>query len=391
MAEYISKITLPNGVTYEVKDLGARQLIQDIASAGISFVISTSAGDTPLGVQWRVGDTLITGTLAPSKAATAIYLVPATLTSAKDVYMEYVCVLSGETYIWEKLGDTDVDISSLGGLAYKNEVSGTVSVIDSVSGTFNGNAVSSTGKYTPTGNVSATFSGADLSLSTSLTPSGYVTSTLGDDATAEVNISYTPAGTITKPAVTVSAPKTAAGASKLATAGSVTAGTAPSFTEGTFTAGSFTQGKDTFVAPTLTTSVEGETLTIAFTAGSFTQGFDTYRSASKAKDTFNAGSQTVVTLPTFTDVAVISGVTAALASAPTFNGAAATLNASAAVSGTINSTFTGTAQTISLSGKPAGTISAEFAGVQGDINVSGTTAGSVSITTSSVTKTITSK
>ena len=110
--------------------------------------------------------------------------------------------------------------------------------------------------------------------------------------------SFTPAGTVTKPNITVSAPKTVGGASKLSTSGSVTRGTLPSFTEGKFTQGSFTQGTDTFVKPVLTTSVTDEVLTISFTQGSFTQGVDNYVKPTKAADTWNAGTVTQVVLPT---------------------------------------------------------------------------------------------
>lgn len=434
MAEFISKITLPDGKSYEIKDLGARQLIQDIAAKGISFAISTSAGDTPLGISWTKGDTLITGTLAPSAAVTAIYLVPAKTPSGVDIYAEYICVKSGETYVWEKLGTTETVISNLGDLAYKNSVSGSVEVINDVSANFHDGIANISGSFTPEGSVAANFSGAQMTVSGSVTPKGTVATTLGADVAADVSITYkptgtvtgsflsgsitatgqyTPKGTINKPNVTVTASKTTAGASKVVTNGSVVAGTAPSFTEGAFTAGSFTQGTDNFVAPTLTTSVDGETLTINFTAGSFTQGKDTYKSSAKAKDTFTAGSPTAVTLPTFNDIDIISDVTAALASAPTFTGTdeditvtgvsngsitdlkfvgtSATLSTSAPISGTINSEFTGTAATVSLVGTPTGTISATFTGSAGNISGEGAVTGAVTITTSTTTKNITSK
>ena len=434
MAEFISKITLPDGKSYEIKDLGARQLIQDIASKGISFAISTSTGDTPLGISWTKGDTLITGTLAPSASVTAIYLVPAKTTGDADIYAEYICVKSGEIYVWEKLGTTETTISNLGDLAYKNSVSGSVEVIDTVSANFHDGVASLSGSFTPEGSVSASFTGAQMTVSGSVTPTGTITTTLGDDAVADVSITYkptgtvtgsfvsgsitatglyTPKGTINKPNINVTASKITAGASKTLSAGSVTPGIAPTFTEGAFTAGSFAQGTDNFVAPTLTTSVDGETLTINFTAGSFTQGKDTYKSSTKAKDTFTAGSQTAVDLPTFEDIDIISDVTAALATAPTFTGTgeditvtgsssgsitdlkfvgtSAILSSSAPLSGTINSQFTGKATAVSLTGTPSGTISATFTGSDGAISANGSVTGAVTVTTSTTTKNITSK
>ena len=107
MADSISKITWPDNHTYELIDFGARRLIKDLSSAGISFIISNTAGDTPLGVTWTKGETLVTGTLQPSGTITGIYLVPVTNTGEHNIYAEYICAKSGEaTYIWEKLGTT---------------------------------------------------------------------------------------------------------------------------------------------------------------------------------------------------------------------------------------------------------------------------------------------
>lgn len=434
MAEYISRITLPDGITYDVKDLEARKLIAQIQSAGISFKISTSAGDTPKGVTWTKGDTQIVGTLEPSAAIVSIYLVQVQKTETNNIYAEYICVKSGETYIWEKLGTTDISLDGLGDLAYKNSVSGSVEVIDSVSAQLNNGAATVTGTITPAGTVAASFTGESLTMSTSVTPKGTVVSTLGDDAVAAVRINYkpagtvaasfsgsnmtstgsfTPAGTITKPNINVTLSTTTGGASKVATTGTVTAGVAPSFTEGAFTSGTFTQGKDTFVAPTLTTSVANETLVINFVPGSFTQGNDTYKSAAKAKDTWSAGSVTKVTLPTFNSVDLVSGVSAALAAAPTFTGTegdvsvtgttagsitglsftgtSASLSASAAVTGTVNSTFTGSATSISVTGTPKGAVGATFTGTEATVESSGAVTGNVAVTTGKATKTITSK
>ena len=324
---YISKITLPNGITYEIKDVEARDLINQLAVKGISVTVSTTPETTPIGVEW-VGDggTKVIGTLEASAEINSIYLVRSKNASGKDIYDEYIVLKSGEAYVWEKLGDTDISIDDLGDLAYKDSVTGSVEFVDSVTATFTGGVSNVEGKLTPAGNISAEFIGNSLSSTGSYTPEGSVSAELQEDASASVSISYkpsgvvsgsftgsdmistgsfTPAGTVTKPNITVSAPKTVGGASKLSTSGSVTRGTLPSFTEGKFTQGSFTQGTDTFVKPVLTTSVTDEVLTISFTQGSFTQGVDNYVKPTKAADTWNAGTVTQVVLPTFNDVDVI--------------------------------------------------------------------------------------
>lgn len=77
--------------------------------------------------------------------------------------------------------------------------------------------------------------------------------------------------------------------------------TAPSIGAGFWTEGSaasFVQGTDTFNAGSATI----DEVAAKWTAPTFEQGKDTYVAPSKAADTFNAGTQTQVTLPTFTTV-----------------------------------------------------------------------------------------
>ena len=103
---YISKITI-NGVTYLLKDSEAQH-------GGISFILSTDASTTPLGVTWEKEGVTITGTLAAADAVPgAIYLVPASEIATKNIYYEYVAVESGSDYIWEQLGDTRVSLAGL--------------------------------------------------------------------------------------------------------------------------------------------------------------------------------------------------------------------------------------------------------------------------------------
>ena len=144
----ISTITLPSGTTYEIADLAARA-----ASAGIHMVKCTQASDTPQGVKWMDGSTEITGSLAASSDTTGkFYLVPEATQSSKDIFGEYVTVIDGSNYSWEKIGTTDIDLSSLGSLAYKDNASGT---------------------YTPAGSVAApVISVSSAGATSSITPFG---------------------------------------------------------------------------------------------------------------------------------------------------------------------------------------------------------------------------
>jgi len=124
---YISRITLPDGKTYEIKDAEARELIAQIAAGSLAFVKCTAAGDTPDGVTWDDDGTSVVGTLtASSETNGKIYLVPSVNGKGKDIFDEYTTINTGTkespTWIWEKLGDTEINFDNLGQLATKNSV-----------------------------------------------------------------------------------------------------------------------------------------------------------------------------------------------------------------------------------------------------------------------------
>ena len=115
----ISKITLPSGNTYDIKDAVARQAI----AGGITFIVAWSGASTPVvsdipeGVVVTYNGTNYTGTKTAASAQTgAFYLVKSG--SGTNAYDEYV-VANGA---WEKMGSQEVDLSGLGALAYKNRV-----------------------------------------------------------------------------------------------------------------------------------------------------------------------------------------------------------------------------------------------------------------------------
>ena len=140
--KYISQITLPNGTTYYIKDAEARQWINELVAGGLTFKVAwngevptTEAEKTamraliPEGVVVKYGsgssDTMV-GTLAPSADTKPyIYLVKMTNNATRDAFEEYVTIQTGtnpDTYAWEKLGDTEINFSNLGELAWKDSV-----------------------------------------------------------------------------------------------------------------------------------------------------------------------------------------------------------------------------------------------------------------------------
>ena len=120
----ISRIQMPSGNVYEIKDAVARQAI----AGGVSFIIAWNGNSTPVvsdipaGVVVRYNGTDYTGTLsADSSQAGAFYLV-ASSDTVQNVYSEYVAIGTTGSKTWEKLGDTTIDLSDLGALAYKDSV-----------------------------------------------------------------------------------------------------------------------------------------------------------------------------------------------------------------------------------------------------------------------------
>lgn len=120
----ISRIQMPSGNVYDIKDAVARQAI----AGGVSFIIAWNGSSTPVvadipaGVVVTYNGTDYTGTLAAdSSQAGAFYLV-ASSDTAQNIYSEYVAIGTTGSKTWEKLGDTTIDLSDLGALAYKDSV-----------------------------------------------------------------------------------------------------------------------------------------------------------------------------------------------------------------------------------------------------------------------------
>jgi hypothetical protein len=123
----ISKIQMPSGNVYDIKDAVARSLI----SGGVSFNIAWNGSSTPVvanipeGVVVTYNDTDYTGTLTAANATSgSFYLVKSNTQKggSLDVYDEYTVITSGNNKYWEKIGDTQLDLSDLGSLAYKDSV-----------------------------------------------------------------------------------------------------------------------------------------------------------------------------------------------------------------------------------------------------------------------------
>lgn len=122
MAE-ISKIKLPNGTTYDIKDAVARQMITGAWSivwtksqlAGSSAPSTAQKAEIPSAatVYYNNGAAHTTGTLAASAdTLNHVYLVATHPTEGGDYYEEWVTINESTTstasYVWEKIGDTQI-------------------------------------------------------------------------------------------------------------------------------------------------------------------------------------------------------------------------------------------------------------------------------------------
>ena len=113
----ISRIQLPSGNYYDIKDATAREMI----SGGVSFIIAWDGSaapvvaDIPAGVVVTYSGTSYTGTMSAENAqAGAFYLVrSSTPAGVLDVYDEYVPVGTTGAKTWEKIGDTQLNLTDV--------------------------------------------------------------------------------------------------------------------------------------------------------------------------------------------------------------------------------------------------------------------------------------
>lgn len=169
MAE-ISKITLPSGNTYDIKDSTARQMI----AGGVSFIVAWDgtgtavAANIPKGV--KAGS--VTGTLEAADAQSgAFYLVKSSSTPSSetlDIYDEYA-VIGSATKSWEKLGDTKLNLTDVvTGVSLTKQ---TDTVLGEATTFTNGSSsVTFTGGTTDTFVKSVSVSKGDKLVTTTITP-----------------------------------------------------------------------------------------------------------------------------------------------------------------------------------------------------------------------------
>jgi hypothetical protein len=398
----ISKITLPSGSTYDIKDAYARQQIE--ALSGYTYYIGVTT--TPLTDGSTTNPITVNGESITANTGA-------------------ICTYGNKEFIWNGTAWQEFgDLSALGDLAYADTASTSYTPQGSVSASFTGSSssvtitasASSSGNYTPAGNITGTtFTGASMTSTGKFTPSGDISFT-NTNQTATVSkassgtATYTPEGSITGTTFTGSS-MTSTG--KFTPSGSVsftnsnqtatvssTTGTATYTPAGNITAGAITVktagSTDTIHNPTKVTVAK--TLEAAAPGATAPSNAITYYAvANETLSLYQIGYTTGDSITT-SDVTVKTGDAAYESANPTFSGTGVRL-----VTGNISvpssATFSGTEDDVSVSGTTTGSVSngtfsgtgvrlvtgnisipssATFSGDEGDVSVSGTTTGSVS-------------
>lgn len=120
----IEKITLPSGNTYFIADREIRDVVDTLSqtvAGGVSYNVAwdgtsePTVGNIPAGVTVTYDGQTYTGTMVANNATPgAFYLIKsATQADEKDVYDEYVPVGPDGSKTWEKIGDTQIDLSNV--------------------------------------------------------------------------------------------------------------------------------------------------------------------------------------------------------------------------------------------------------------------------------------
>ena len=330
MAE-LSKITLPSGTTYDIKDAVARELLESLEGFTHYLGITT----TPLEDESTVNPIKIDGVDVTAVAGNIA------------LYQSHEFIFNGTH--WQQFGH---DLDTFGALAYKNSAEGTyiptgtvsqptftgtqssVEVTSSVSGNVEISTGSGTANFTPAGTVSQpTFTGTQGTVNTTGSVTGNVSITTGSGAT-----NFTPAGTVSAP--TINASTDTVNIPNITAVGTL---------------------------PELTMTVQNETLSFAWNAGTLpTKGSDLVAvssvSATATAPTFTGTGVQLVADASSLSVSSSGYFTpAGTVSQPSFSGTGVELVADASqlsVSGTAQitpegtisqPTFTGTQSTITVS------------------------------------------
>lgn len=418
----ISKITLPNGTSYDLKDAWARGQINKIISGGIRFIGISSTEITDGG---RQKPTINGEVVTPVNGDLVFYGSTEFLFTG-----EYVSASSGGT--WQLLGSGEL----IKAMAYADTASGSYTPAGSVSQpTFSGSSLTSTGSYTPAGNVTISasdenitdtnatfkpkgtvsqpsFTGTQGSISVSTSGTALTAVSLSANSTSSSGTDITPSGSINASFLGTQGDLEATSSAKFVTSVSGSVNT-------TSTGGIDIKPGGTVSTPTITVTPATTTKYVASSTtggGSKTDGVAASWSATVSNQNltfaWTTNTPTAVTLPTFSSQTIATGISSATSTQPTFTGTQKYLHITPTTDdvvstgkftpeGSVSGSFSGSAKylhvtptkgTVTSTGNftPSGSVSQPeftginvqltggFAGTAATVSVTGTPAGTVS-------------
>lgn len=426
MGAVLSRVKLPSGTVYDLKDAWAREQLENITSYSKYLGVTTTPlvdgsstnpivideeeveaatgniviyGDKEFiynGTTWQeFGDLSALknelGNMAYVNSASTSYTPEGTITGSftgSEATINLSGIVTGSMSATFE-GD-EGDISATGTVAEKTvTISGTTGTPTytpegTVTGSIEADAITVEYTYTPSGSISATFTGSQGNISASGIPQGIIQMA---SIVANLNGNYTPTGS-----VTVTLDKTPGSVNSLTSVG---------------TSASFALTSNNSIA--VIDISDSEQLNLVWTSELFNftpNVLPTYDSVSVLTDvsvssaTFS-GEQVLISA-TFsgTDTTFSGTFTPAGSIEATFSGSTATLTSSVTPTGSISATFAGSStrlvgtvesQTVSVSGKftPSGTVSGELSGASATVSGTYTPSGSISATFSGSAATIT--
>ena len=360
---YISKITLPSGSQYVIKDKNVWGSNDPTSWASSTMPGSTYMTDVVEALKAQIaaitgGDAIVfkgVSTAALTQGGNENPVVGGSTVTTKTVgdlyFYEYEEFIYGDDGKWHSLGP---QMTLFGDLAYKDAVSVKYDKTTSITSTFTGTAgdvtittaANNSGNYTPSGTITGgTFTGSNTTFTGNYTPGGTVSQPTFSGATLSSTAAYTPGGSVSAPTISV------------ATAGSTA----------------------TIKNPTKVTVAK--TVAAAAPTSSVANEVTYYSVANENLTLYKIGYTTGDSITT-SNVTVKTGDAAYSSSQPTFTGTASTVTTKGTPSGTVSQpTFSGTAATVSVSGTPNGSVSdLEFNGTKVKISGTVTPAGSVTST-----------
>lgn len=405
----ISKITLPSGQTYYIKDAEARSQIQ--ALVGGDAVVFMGVSTTKLTDGRSEIPTIEGEQVTPATGQLFFYGTE-----------QFVWGPDGK---WHELGSLD----SLGDLAYKNQATGNYTPKGTVSQpTFTGTSSTVTitatdntsGNYQPKGTISGgAFTGSSTTFTGKFTPSGGVTTTTAttENKTATVSTitgtaTYTPGGSVSQPTFTGTA-NTSTGkftpsgqvnltkTNKTAIVSKVASGDATYTPEGSVAAPTIsvkTAGATSTIKNPTSVTVAKTIVTAAPNATAPANSLTYYAVTDETLSLYQIGYTTGASITT-SNVTVKTGDAAYEATAPKFTGTGARL-ITGNISTVDSATFSGTEDDVQVSGTATGTVSqptftgtgvrlvtsdiavpktytSTFTGTEDDVSTSGTPKGNI--------------